>query len=225
MKVIIFDSGTLISFTMAGLVDEFVALRKSFDGKFIIPWLVKQELIDKPIHTKRFVLEAMKIQKMLDDGILELPDSVGVSKMEIDGERKNFEDLANNIFTTKRGPVRIIHDGEASCLGLSKILTKKGIDNIIAIDERTTRVLSEKPENLRRIMENKLHSKIDEKRGNYKYFKDFRFIRSPELVYVAYKKGLVPYKKGDVLDALLYAVKFKGAAISGEEIREIERLG
>jgi len=32
-------------------------------------------------------------------------------------------------------------------------------------------------------------------------------------------------KNKNVLDALLYAVKFKGAAISSEEIREIGRIG
>ena len=59
---------------------------------------------------------------------------------------------------------------------------------------------------------------------NLKFFKGFGIIRSAELVYVAYKKGLIKLKDGNVLNALLYAVKFKGAAISGDEIREIERM-
>lgn len=225
MKAIIFDSGTLISFTMAGLVQELKELRKIFNGKFLITNEVKYELVDKPMGIKRFELEAMKIQQLLDEKFLELPSSIGVKDSKISNEGKNFLDIANNTFSTKKGPVKLIHNGEASSLALSKILTQKGIKNVIAIDERTTRMLSEKPENLKKLMEKKLHMPITAKIENYKLFKEFKFIRSPELVYVAYKKGIVRFKKGPVLDALLYAVKFKGAAISGDEIREIKRLG
>lgn len=224
MKVIIFDSGTLISFTMAGIVPELRELKKIFNGKFIITPEVKIELVDKPMNNKRFELEAMKIQQLLDDKILELPDAIGVKDSEIKGETNAILDVANGLFTTKRGPVKLIHFGETSCLALSKILNKKKIENVIAVDERTTRLLGEKPENLKKLMERRLHAKIDAKEENYKFFQEFKFIRSTELIYVAYKKDLVRFKKGPVLDALLYALKFKGAAISGEEISEIKKI-
>jgi hypothetical protein len=86
-------------------------------------------------------------------------------------------------------------------------------------------MIVEKHENLREFLEKKLHVKIRVNHENLKYFKDFKIVRSTELVYVAYKKGLVKMKNPQVLDALLYAMKFKGAAISGEEIEEIKRLG
>lgn len=225
MKVIIFDSGALISFTMAGLVPELRELKKIFDGKFIITSEVKVELVDKPINNKRFELEAMKIQQLLDDKVLELPKSLGVNDSEIKNEVDSILKVANNLFTTKRGPVKLIHFGETSCLALSKILNRKKIENVIAVDERTTRMLGEKPENLKKLMERRLHSKITAKLENYKFFKEFKFIRSTELIYVAYKKKLVRFKKGPVLDALLYALKFKGVAISGDEINEIKRIG
>ena len=44
-------------------------------------------------------------------------------------------------------------------------------------------------------------------------------------MYVAYKKGLIKIQDPQLLDALLYAMKFKGAAISGDEIKEILRIG
>ena len=225
MKAIIFDSGVLISFTMAGLVPELRELKKIFDGKFIITKEVRKELVDKPINIKRFELEAMKIQQLLDDKVLELPESFNIGDSEIKKETNSILDIANNIFTTKRGPVKLIHFGESSCLALSKILNNKKVKNVIAVDERTTRMLGEKPENLKKLMERRLHSKIITKKENYKFFKNFKFIRSTELIYVAYKKKLVRFKKGPVLDALLYALKFKGAAISGDEIREIKRIG
>ena len=186
MKVIVFDSGTLISFTMAGIVPELRELKKIFDGKFIITSEVKIELVDKPMNNKKFELEAMKIQQLLDDKILELPESIGVKSSEIKREIDSILKVANNLFTTKRGPVKLIHFGETSCLALSKILNRKKIENVIAVDERTTRMLGEKPENLKKFMESRLHSNINAKSENYKFFKEFKFIRSTELIYVAY---------------------------------------
>ena len=225
MKALIFDSGALISLTMAGLIPELEGLKKSFSGKFVITRQVKKELVDKPMTIKRFELEAIKIQHLIDGGILELPEAFGIGDSEIQEEMNFFLDLANNTFTTQKGPVKLIHFGESSCLALSKILSKKGVENIIAVDERTTRLLAEKPENLRKLMEKKLHMPISVKKENYKFFENFKIIRSTELIYVAYKKGIIRFKKGDVLDALLYALKFNGAAISGDEIREIKRIG
>jgi hypothetical protein len=210
---------------MTGLVPELRELKKIFNGKFIITNEVKQELIDKPINTKRFELEAMKVQNLIDDKIIEMPESIGIKDSEIKKEADYIMNIANNLFTTKRGPVKLIHFGETSCLALSKILNQKKMENIIAVDERTTRLLSEKPENLKKLMEARLHSSINAKEENYKFFKEFKFIRSTELIYVSYKKKIVRFKKGPVLDALLYALKFKGAAISGEEIQEIKKIG
>ena len=74
-------------------------------------------------------------------------------------------------------------------------------------------------------MESRLHMKIDAKGKYMNIFKGFIFLRSTELMYVAYKKGIIKIKDKNVLDALLYSLKFKGAAISGEEIEEIKKIG
>ena len=58
----------------------------------------------------------------------------------------------------------------------------------------------------------------------FERYKKFKVIRSTELIYVAYKKGLVKLKGKLVLDALLWALKFKGCSISGDEIREIKKI-
>ncbi|SRR3990172_4345380 len=223
-KVLIFDSGALISFSMASLIQELRELKKIFRGKFIITEDVKREIVDKPLNIKRFELEAMRIQELLDEKILELPISLKVSDYEIREKTQEFLDIANNTLYGKDKSIHLIDLGEASCLALSKILNEKGIDNIVAIDERTTRILGEKPENLRKLMEKKLHFSLTEKKENFKFFKGFRFIRSTELIYVAYKKGIIKIKNKNILDALLYALKFNGAAISDDEISEMKRL-
>ena len=224
-KAIIFDSGALISFSMNGITRIIRELKGIFNGKFLITSEVKRECIDVPIKIKKFELEALKIKKLLDDGVLEMPSAVGISDSEIEKEDNRFLTLANSTFNGRGRDIHILDHGEASCLALSKILTEKGIDNIIAVDERTTRLLVERPENLKHIFEERMNTKVTIKSENTKFFKGFRIIRSAELAYVAYKKNLVDLKDGAlVLDALLYALKFKGAAISGEEIEEIKRM-
>ncbi len=223
-KIIIFDASTLISLAMNGLLPELMELKKIFKGKFIITEDVKREIIDRPIKIKRFELEALKLKQLLENKTLEMAFSLGINPEEIKKRTSKFLEIANSIFSNKGKNIKLIDLGETSCLALSRILDERKIENIIAVDERTTRMLSEKPENLEKLLRKKLHISVTFKNENFKYFKGFKFIRSSELVYVMYKKGVTRLKNGLVLDALLYAVKFKGCAISGDEIREIKNL-
>lgn len=223
-KAIIFDAGTLISFAMTGLFDILQKLKKEFNGSFLITEEVRTEIYDKPIQRKKFALEALRMKKLLDEGIIETVDKLGVKNSEITSEAERFANIANNMFLSRGKAVHLIDLGEASCLALSKILTQKGIENVIAVDERTLRMLGEKPRNLKDLLKRKLHTDVKLNRKNFKEFKGFKFIRSAELVYIAYKKNLTNFGNGKLLDALLYAVKFKGCAITNEEIEEIKKL-
>lgn len=223
-KAIIFDAGALISFSMNGITKMIKDLKGVFSGKFIITEEVKKEIIDTPIKIKRFQLEALKIKDLFDEKILELPSSLGIKDSEIQQKTEEFLDIANSTFNGDGKDLKIMDKGEASCLALSKILNKKGIKNIIAIDERTTRVLAENPENLKKFLEKKMHVKISADKKKFEHFTDYKVIRSPELIYIAYKKGLVKLKSEKALDSLLHAMKFKGASISNGEIEEIKRI-
>ena len=86
------------------------------------------------------------------------------------------------------------------------------------------RLVCESPQSLEKLMSAKLHQKVQLVANNYNVFSNFRFIRSSELVYVAYKKGLIDLHGKNVLEALLYATKYKGAAISYEEINSLKKL-
>ncbi len=222
---IIFDASTLISFSMNGLLDEVVKLKDVFEGKFLITEDVKYEIIDRPLTVKRFELEALRLRKLFDEKVLELPDSLGIKNSEIVSKKNKMVEIANSMFVGYKGNINLIHSGEASCLALSRILLDKKIPHVIAVDERTIRMLGEKPENLKELLERKMHTKVKLQKQDFKYFRGFRFIRSTELIYVAWKKGLTKLKDGrTVLDALLYALKFKGCSISDEEIKDIKNL-
>ncbi len=222
MKAIIFDAGAVINFAMNGILDLLVKLKKGFDGKFIITEKVKEEAIDRPLTIKRFELEALMIKKLLDDGVLELPYSL-VKRNDILNARNELLDLLNHSYFAKGEFLKIVHGGGTSSLALSMILSKKGISNVVALDERTARMLVENPQNLRQLFADKFHTKVDLKK-DLNFLSGIKIIRSAELVYMAYKKGLVDLKDHDVLDALLYATKYKGCSISFEEIEKIKKM-
>jgi len=208
---------------MNGLLDILEKLKTGFKGKFVITPSVKYEIIDRPLGIERFELGALRIQSLLDSGTLEMSSSLGISDSHIQKETKEILNLGNHFLGIKGKWISLMSEAEASCLALSSELSRRGIENIIAIDERTTRVLGENPGNLQQLMSDKLHQKV-EILGNISPFSRYKFIRSSELVYVAFKKGLIPLKGPKVLEALLFATKFKGAAISFEEINVLKRL-
>jgi len=223
MKVIIFDSGTLINLSMNGMTYLLKDLKKIFPGKFIITSNVENETIKRPLQIKRFSLGALKINELLIDKTIEMPSAIGIKFEEIKEKAKEILNKVNNSYFARGEYMHIIDYGEASCLALSILSREKGIDNIISIDERTTRMIVENPENLRKLFEKKLHTNV-RLENDFSFLKGIRFIRSAELAYIAFKKGFVKLKNGNVLDALLYATKYKGCSISRQEIEEMKRI-
>lgn len=159
------------------------------------------------------MLESLMIKKLFDKGVFTLFSSVALEK-----EKSNMLKIANHMFMSGEDYIKILHDGETSCLALFRLLGEG--KKAIVVDERTTRILCEAPENLHQILESKLHMKITAQEKNYPSFKDFKVIRSSELILLAYKLGIIdlPAKKHDAIEALLYGLKFKGCTISGREI-------
>lgn len=224
MKVLIFDSGTLINLSMNGLLNLIESLKRDFDGKFIITKPVKYEIIDRPLEIQKFELGALKIQWLLEQGVLEMPESLDIDEKELKALTEKYLNKANHILQAKGEWVKLVSEAEISCLALSAILTKKGVENLIAIDERTTRLICENPGNLERLVSEKTRQRVQIVETHLEEFEDFRFIRSSEIAFVAYKKGLLKISGKKVLEALLYATKFKGAAITFEEINALKKL-
>jgi predicted nucleic acid-binding protein len=223
MKYIIFDAGPIISLTMNGLLPVLERLRGVFDGKFIVTPQVKREIIDRPIKIKKYELEGLKVKDLLDRGILTISTEL-IPNQRLERETRRIMKITNSIIrdSTTGEKINLIHEGEASCLALSNICK---CDNIIVVDERSTRMLVEAPEKLVKLMERKLHTTLRIDSVIQKNLKNFRFIRSSELLYVGYKKDLIGLKKDKtLLDALMYGVKAKGAAISSREIEEMKKL-
>jgi len=223
MKYLIFDAGPIISLTMNGMLPIIEKLKSVFDGEFILTPQVKNEVVDRPMKIKKYKLEAIQVNDLIDRGIFKMSTDI-ISNQRLDRELKRTLKVVNSTLRTSQTgeKIKILHNGEAACLAFSNLC---GEDNVIVIDERTTRLLTEAPQNLERMMEKKLHTPLDADLSLLNELKKFKFIRSTELLFVAYKKGLIPIKNGnDLLDALLYGMKFKGTAISSQEIEEMKKL-
>jgi len=219
-KAIIFDSSSIITLALNNLLGILQQLKDAFGGKFLITPIVKRELVDIPIKQKRFELEALFISNLLKKGIIEISNPEGLEK-----ETSNAMKIANSIFTAQGEEIKILHEGESSCFALAKILSKD-YKVFLAIDERTARILSEKPENLQKLFEKKLHTDIRADKTKFPYFSGFDIVRSSEILFIAYKKGLIelPTTPEIAVDALLFAARFKGCSISYEEIEEAKAL-
>jgi hypothetical protein len=223
MRYIIFDAGPIISLAMNGLLPVLEKLKNNFDGEFILTPAVRKEVIDKPMKIKRFKLEAIKVANLLDRGIFKMAGDV-VSNARLTRETNDIMKLVNGVFRSVKTneKINLIQEGEVSCLAFSRIC---GGDSLIVVDERSTRMMFESSQNLKKMMERKLHTDLDANFDLIKNLGSFKFVRSTELIYMAYKKDLIGFGKSrDVLDALLYGLKFRGTTISSKEIDEIKGL-
>jgi hypothetical protein len=220
MKFVILDAGPIISLAMNGLLPILESLKKKSGVEFVITPEVKKEVVDRPLLIKKYEFEGLRVRHLIDNKTIRL-SSEFVKNNLLENETNKIMEISNSCLYAKQR-ISIIQRGEASCLAFSRLCR---CENVIAVDERTVRMLVENPDGLKKIMENKLHMKISLNRKNLAALGNFKFIRSAEIAYVAYKKDLFEFKSDkQLLDAILYAVKFTGVAISSGEIEEIKRL-
>lgn len=226
MKSIVFDTGPIISLTTNNLLWVLEPLKVQFDGGFFIPTIVKRELVDKPLQTKKFKFEALQVLRAIQDGILEVVDNRHIKK-----SAQTLFNLANNTFHAHGHSISIVHLGEMEGIASAKYLDS---DSFI-IDERTTRVLIEDPKKLANILQHKLHTSIFINHKNLKSFlkrvKGIKLLRSFEIVVVAYELGLldkyllkIPSSKKTLVEGVLWGIKLNGCAVSQREINEVVKL-
>ena len=226
MKSIVFDSGPIISLTTNNLLWLLESLKGKFKGDFIITEAVKKELIERPLETKRFKFEALQVLNYVNSGVLKIYQEDLIHKKTLE-----LLELANTCFRAKGNFMRIVHFAEISSIAACLMLNA----DAMVVDERTTRQLIESPERLIKILNRRLHTKIEVNRDNLARFrketKNVKLIRSSELVAIAYELGLlnkylpkISDPKRTLLESVLWGVKLNGCAISEREINEILRL-
>ncbi len=217
MKKIVVDSSTLICISEKCLTPVLAEFVKKNNVELIMPSSVYDESVKKPLNIKRFELNALRINKMIQDGIV----SVEPESSELRNKANEIISLANTVFWTKHYPFKLLHLGEAEVLALAKRVGA----SFVGIDERIARMLIEAPKRLKLIIEkrNNVELEIDKTALNNlkKLTQNLFFIRSTELMALAFKQGLFCNQLTsdfESLKATLYALKFAGCAISSKEI-------
>lgn len=224
----IFDSGPVISLTLNNILWLLESMNDRFKGDFLITREVYNELIERPLSTKKFKFEALQILPLITKGILKLVD-----EPEIDQKTKEILDLANSCFIARDKNLSIVHRGEAQAIACALV---KGADTIV-IDERTTRVLIESPGSLENHLRHKLHTHVHLHNDNMdrlrKEIGHLKVVRSFDLAIIAFEMGLlnmyalkelestVPDIRKAVLEGVLWGLKLNGCSVKKEEIYQV----
>ena len=220
-----FDAGPIISLVMSRLDWLLPLLKEKFGGHFYITPAVKKELVDRPIGIKRFEFEALQVMKHIREGTLEIYEDVSESRA------KQLQVVANSAFKIKGKRMELIQSGEME----SVVAAMKTGSNTLVMDERTLRLFIEDNKQLEKLLAFRFKNPIETDSVNRDKFsaqlKDIKIIRSIELVSVAYKLGIlndyIPPEKGGkskLLEAVLWATKYNGCAVTESEIDDIKKI-
>jgi hypothetical protein len=221
-KALIFDASSIITLNMLGMAELLRELKLGFDGKFLITKAVYDEIVRVPSEIKKYQLKALMVKKIVDEGVLDVVVDEVVEK-----STNEILAYANSLLSVNGEKIKIIHRGEASCIALYELLSIENENKAVVIDERTTRMLLEKPYNLAKLIENKIHKKIsiDDKIARYFSNKKINVIRSAEILLIGVEKQKVKLADGaKLIDAVLYGAKGYGCSISDKEIEEARKL-
>ncbi|MBS3165176.1 hypothetical protein J4439_07140 [Candidatus Woesearchaeota archaeon] len=229
-RSLVFDAGSVISLTTNNLLWLLPPLRERFNGTFYVTKGVVDELVGKPLLTRKYKFEAIQIRHHIATGTLAV-----IGDEEVGPVTEHLLELANNTYTCRGQAIRIVHRGEME--SLSAVALKRA--SALVIDERTTRHLVEDPQEIARRMKFKLHAKVrmDRKRSQMLSYelRDVKVIRSVELVAIAFEIGLLDHYlenldspngvlRSELLESVLWSMKLNGCAVSQEEIEEIMRI-
>ncbi len=219
---IIFDSSTLISLSSSCLINVLKEIKENTGVELIIPKSVEFECVTHPLGINRFELNAVRIRKAVQDGAIQIAEKTN----QRDTETGRLSRLANSIFYANGRKIEILQRGELEMLAIAKEIGAK----ILAVDERTARMIIENPSALQALISRRRHKKVNVNKNALNEFRDLfpglSFVRSSELIAYAFEKGILEKELGkgkESVEAALYAVKFSGCGISLEEIRNYLR--
>ncbi|HIH23176.1 TPA: hypothetical protein HA238_05600 [Candidatus Micrarchaeota archaeon] len=219
-RAVLCDSSALISLTDSCLDNVLSFFHSKSNLKFVIPPSVEYETILRPLNSdlKQYLFSAVKIQRLVKDGIVSRID------MNVREKAARVLELANNMLYVKGKPMKLLHLGEAEMIALANELDVKDI----LIDERTTRMLIEAPFRIKEHIEHEFGVSVLLNNESMHSFSSLtsgmRVLRSSEMVMLAYENGFFDGfgadSKKNAVNCALYKIKFSGCSIRFDEIFE-----
>ncbi|MBI4919376.1 hypothetical protein HY837_05560, partial [archaeon] len=177
MKALVFDTGPIISLATNNLLQILRPLQEKFKGDFYITKGVHYEIIERPLKSKRFKFEALQVERVIEQGILQVYNDENITK-----RAKQIMSQVNGCFKARDRYVQALQQAEVETL----ILAKEINASAAIVDELITRLLIENPEEIKKIMSYRLREQVDINKANLrqvqKNFKDIKILRSAELV-------------------------------------------
>ncbi len=220
MQKIFFDSGPIITLVMSRLAWILPEIKKKFNGRFLLTPSVKRELVERPLQVRRFQFEALEVEKLIRDGVFEVYQEIPKEKI------KELIVLANSSFKSDKKTLDVVQEGEIASL----VCALETNAAAVVIDERTIRLFIEGREQMKSLLERRFKRKVlteeNQMRNFSEKFKKINIIRSVELIGVAFKMGLLndylSQGKSCLLNAVLWAAKYNGCAVTEHEIEELK---
>ena len=102
MKSIVFDTSSVITIATNSLLWTLEPLKDQFKGEFFITESVHEELVDHPLNSRRYKLEAIMIDDLVNRSILK------VNKLDIGNKSLNLLNTFNNTFTSQNKTIKIL---------------------------------------------------------------------------------------------------------------------
>lgn len=212
MKGIVLDSSTIISLANNCLL-PLLKWYKNQGVDLVVSEEVVNETVTKALETKRFILNGLKVEKLLTTKIIRTERA----------ETEQLEKLSNNLYSIRNKPIKIMHLGE-----LETLMIAKQNNYLVAVDERNTRLLVEQPLRIKHNLETKIHKKVKTNKQNLnkikQLLKKIQIIRSAELVAYAFEKNYFNKKPQKLIEGLLWGLKFSGCAITKKEIQKYQEM-
>src|SRR3989344_12501 len=207
MNDLVFDTSAIISIATNNLLDILEQLKKRFKGDFLISEAVRKEILDNPLNSKKYKLEAIMISNLIENNIFKIYSNINTESKTV-----RLLELCNNLFIVNGKAMKILDKAEVEALVLAQLLQGTYI-----VDERSIRLIVEDYKKLALLLERKLDTKItinNEKLKEFKLeIKSVSIIRSTELMAMAFEMGLFnEYEnkyanKKEILDGILWGLE------------------
>lgn len=222
MKTLVFDASSLISLSEKCFMSILGCLAEQKKVEFVMPMHVMRETVQVPLKIKRFELNALRIKNAIKKSWIKvMPLSEKDKRLS-----KKIMSMTKNLFFLENKPIQFIHKGEIEALALTKNINA----DALVMDERTTRMLLEEPQNLVNLFEYRHGKKISFDTQKLLELKKTVgkpiIFRSSELLAMGYEKNCFGKELEETkasLKACLFSVKYAGCAISEYEIEEYLR--